>query len=316
MITGGVGFIATHVARHLVDLGDQVVLYARRNGNRIPPFLKEVSDDSVKIVVGDILDFPKMLETVKTYNVESIIHTAAIAYPYSGDKPHMALKVNIEGTINVLELARIMDLKRVTFTSSGAVYPAGSQEEGEFCHEDTPLPLNPLYDIYGASKGSCDVLGLRYADLYGVDFISTRHCLVYGPGAPAALPPSVFVRKALENTPIVYKQGGNHKVEMAYIKDSLLGLFLAHKKPKHKYRIYNIGAGRLYSLFELADAVKKAIPSAEIKMGPGLLEGAGAAWKRPPFDLNRAREELGYKPKFNIEQGIAAHVKFIKDGIY
>jgi len=159
--------------------------------------------------------------------------------------------------------------------------------------------------------------GLNYAELYGVDFVSVRMAANYGPPITSAQPRAgagtitTFVINALDGKPTVLEKGGDQRIEYTYVLDTVNGWALAHRAEKLKHRVYNISSGRLNSLFETAEVVRKLIPGADIKVGSGFLTGRG--WRRPPFDLTRANEELGYTPKYaDLEKGVSSYINWLR----
>jgi UDP-glucose 4-epimerase len=134
LITGGTGSIGSFVTRTLVGKGMVPVLYARHKNT---PFLNDI-EDHIVYVQGDVLDLDKLIETIRTYKIERVIHMAAVMSAPSDANPPMAVRVNVEGTANVLEAAAKCNVKRVVYTSAKGVYSETTEEYGHPTYK--PLP--------------------------------------------------------------------------------------------------------------------------------------------------------------------------------
>jgi len=132
LVTGGTGFIGSWVTRQLVDQGVRVVTYSRHPDTAL---IKDIAD-KVDCVAGDVLDLPRLIHTIKHYGVERIIHMSTLLIGPLEANPFMAYRVNVDGTMNILEAARLMDIKRVVFISSKAAY--------DIAGVSMPLPLASL----------------------------------------------------------------------------------------------------------------------------------------------------------------------------
>lgn len=317
LVTGGTGLVGTNIGRYLVEQGDEVILYGRHIRDWSRALMKDaLQNEKAKFVIGDILDPLTMLETIRKDHIESIIHTA---FPLSNAKYRKEdVRMAIEGTTNVCEAARVMDLGRVTFTSTGGVYPPGheAKEDSQYAPADS---VQFPWGFYGATKIATELLGLQYAEQYGVDYVVARIAVQYGPGCESLPegnlgrnPLVVFLQNALAGKPTEMAEGGDQKLEFTYVKDTARGTVLVHKAKKLKHRIYNISSGAAFSVLDASKAVKEAIPEAQIKVGSGV--SVRAKWMRPPMDITRARDEAGYTPEYDLVKGVKAYVKWIKGG--
>ena len=299
MITGGTGFIGLHTTKKLIEEGYNVIAYDKKP--RIYVLKNFVDVNKVKIVMGDVLDFDKMLSVAKEFNVEYIIHMAALLTKASEDDPHQAVKVNVEGTINVLEVAKTLGIKKVIFTSSQAVY--GVTEE-KIIDED--YPKNPI-TIYGVTKLTSELIGLNYYRKYGLDFIALRFPMLYGPGAPEDTRRiNQIVEGALKKQVIEIPVSSDNKYEPLYINDGVNAIYLSLKAENLKHRVFNIGSGEMYSLKEIFETVKKFIPEAQVRFGTG---PDLAYCTRGPLNIERARKELNFHPQYSLEKGIKHYLE-------
>jgi UDP-glucose 4-epimerase len=293
LVTGGGGFIGSHLARELVNKGEKVVLLDASPDRRL------VNDilDKATFVIGDVSDSSKVLATVKERNIREIYHTAALLIEDCEADPVRALKVNVEGTANLLEACRIFDLDRIMFTSTAAVFSPGLPQP---IGDDAPkYPIS----VYGATKVESELYGLKYLRSYGVDFRAVRFTWVYGWGRSrgATAFSSQLIEKPALGQPVEIPRRGNARGDWLYVKDAVRALLLLRDCKKPERRVYNI-AGGVHTIEEVAKIVKRHIPSAHIRFGTQ--EPAASA----AYDDSYARRELGWKPAYTIEEGVKDHI--------
>ncbi len=183
MITGGSGFLGTYVAGMLAERGDRVVIFDAAGPAPELAALTTRFERQIMHVRGQILDLSSLLRSVQQHRVERIFHAAALYDPpYSLEEPALTFQVNVNGTINVLEVARFLGLQRVVQSSSIAVYAPRQYEPIDELHPILlPSAGNPL-GSYGASKAAAEIAGLSYYSSNGVDFIALRNSAIYGYG--------------------------------------------------------------------------------------------------------------------------------------
>ncbi|MFQ5711228.1 MAG: NAD-dependent epimerase/dehydratase family protein [Candidatus Geothermarchaeales archaeon] len=311
LVTGALGFIGSHTCRRLADEGERVIAYYRTP--RKIDFLGDVSE-RIREVRGDVTDLAHLMYTIRREGVTGVIHAAAVVTePPSRARPYAAFQVNVTGTANVLEAARIMDLERVVFLSSGAA--AGPTEDLSPVKEDQRSPDG----IYGTTKLMSELLGLRYHAIYGLDFIVVRPTWIYGPGRDALRTFGKVVpwdlacifENVVEDKPVELGEGGDHPFDFTYVKDVVEVIVSAYEKRNPRYRVFNASVGRLYTLGEAAEAFKAVKPEARIEIGPGLI---GDIYVRGPLDITRAREDLGFEPRYDLEGGIREWLAWSKGG--
>ncbi len=326
LITGGTGAIASNVARALIDLGREVVLFDRQ------PFPSEQNNvlhdvaDKYKLVIGNVTDLAYVLNIVKTYHVEGIIHLAAMMATASNEHPIETLQVNIIGSANMLEVARIMNLRRIIITSSSTVYGAVKDMDTPRREEEIVLPV---LGIYAVSKLTVEQLAYTYRKLYGVDVVALRPHGVYGPGEAGHTSPqpiSEMVRDALAGKPFRRDSGGDSVYELTYVKDYAKGTIQAYDSPKLPHYVYNMGIGHNRTMFEVAEILRSLFPGLTISLGPGIWLGSptqgaqnGCTYhttQKPPHDNTRARQDFGYTPEWPIERAIPDWIRWLKERKY
>jgi UDP-glucose 4-epimerase len=242
-----------------------------------------------------------------------VIHAAAIVgVVQAADIPLKALRVNVEGAINLFEAMRLHGVKRVVHVSTEETY-------GDFLSDviDEDHPQKPL-SIYGLTKLSAEHYGRVYSRDHGLECINARTCWVYGPHLPRLRMPRTFVEAALRGEPYHQPDGGNLAVDQVYIDDTVAGVLLALDKPKHRYDAYNIATGVAPTLRDTAEAVNRAIPGARITVGdsgPYHHGGKVLSAVKGALDISRARTELGYAPRYDIQRGIEATIAATRERI-
>lgn len=306
LVTGGSGFIGSYTLRRLVEMGEKAISFSRKP----PP-----EDIAGKVSVetdhrGDVRFLTSILSAIKKHDVKSIIHTASMLAYASQKDPALGFDINARGTLNILEAARIMNIKRVVYVSGQSVY--GITEEGKWVTEDHPR--NPL-KIYPAIKVLCENLGLSYIENYGLDWVAIRFPLVYGPGKSRRGYHSYkdCIEDAVFKRYVRIPRGGDQKFGCIYVKDAANGLVLAAFARKMKHRIFNIGPGisEMYTLRDLSSILKKLIPDAVFEIGPGVL--TELEFIRGPLDITRAREELNYEPQYpRLEDGVKEYIEILR----
>jgi len=289
LVAGGSGFIGSHLVRKLTGMGERVVIFDQF------PNIEAVHTirDKVKVVRGDATNIVDILHAVEENDVRDIYHLVALLADVSQEKPLLALKVNVESTLNFLEASRILKLGKVIFASSAAVYDPKEQPP---VSESAPLKSA---SVYRATKALSEFYGLHYNKCFGVDFRALRFTTIYGPGKYGGS--TAVCSVLIEHSAL----GRSTKVDVAdavtdwlYIKDAVNSLLLARQADDPRQKVYNIGGGT-YSVREVVDVVKKFIPDADIQLESKRLFPWPAS-----YDCTKAQEELGYKPSFNIEEGV------------
>jgi len=313
LITGGMGVIGAETSRKFVKEGHRPVIFARhRDESLIGDIL-----DKVDIELGDILDMPRILQAIKKHKVTHVVHTAAFVGAVSAANPALSIQVNVMGLVNVLEASRALDVQRVVFTSAKGVYGPTSGEHGYPTYKpiSEDMPKNPKR-IYDSAKFMGENICNYYHDNMGIETVSLRFASTYGPGKTARHGPMAVMSRIVENPahglPFKIEQGGDDKDDFIYNKDSANGIYLATVAGKLKSRVFNIGTGVGVTLRDFERVIKRHIPNAVMEVGPGLNFYGFPYPATSIYDITRAREELGYKPEYDLEKGIADYLASLK----
>jgi len=303
-ITGGHGHIGSWAAYFLAQEGEHVFLYD--TNPVVPGHLAEVARH-ITFIKGDVLDFPRLTDVFKKHgrDIDGILHTVGIMGELVLENPYGNVGLNIGGTHNMLEIARQFEIPKVVYTSTGAVYGAVSGTVAE-----DQYPPNPC-DLYGSTKASCEFLGQQYANSFGFEFRISRVYFCYGQGKW----PSRFIRLyrlgfgALEGLDdLRMDKGADQKLDFTYIEDAARGTAMLYQAKTVKHNIYNIATGVPTSVGQVAELCRKySAFNVQVELGPGELMQRCEA-----LDISRARKELGFEPKYSVEEGIKRYADWMK----
>tara|TARA_Y100001954_G_scaffold49715_1_gene52495 strand:- start:3503 stop:4444 length:942 start_codon:yes stop_codon:yes gene_type:complete len=288
VVTGGAGFIGSNLVSMLLEKGDMVVVIDNESANTHDEVYWNSNAINIK---GDITDF-KLLKNACT-DADCIYHLASdISIQYSIENPTKTYTNNLIGTLNVLEVARVLDIKKVVFSSTAAIYGSTSEP----CVEtDRPDPLNP----YSVSKLAGENLMKMYNDLYGIETVSLRYFNVYGPRqaykgqyAPVI---GIFQKQKNEGKPLTIVGDGGQSRDFVHVADVASANILVSET--NTVGVFNVGTGIEYTINQIADltnnsAGRTTIPSRE-----------GEA-RRSVSDSSKLKN-IGWQPRISLEAWIA-----------
>ena len=311
LVTGGAGFIGSHVCERLLRSGHAVRAFDDLNSFYDPQIkqrnLREVRSLglSFEFVRGDITDRAAVDQVFGGVKFDQVVHLAARAgVRPSLEQPALYQRVNVEGTVNVLEAARIAGVKKITIASSSSVYGANSKVP--FSESD---PVFSAISPYAASKLACEALGHAYHHLYGMDVAMLRFFTVYGRRQRPDLGIYKFARLMSEGRPIPVFGDGSTARDYTYIDDILDGV-MACTRQEFGYEIFNLGESQTVKLHRLIELLEEALGKKAIvdrqPMQPGDVPITFA-------DISKARARLGYNPQTRIEQGIPLFADWFKN---
>jgi nucleoside-diphosphate-sugar epimerase len=304
LVTGASGWLGSAIVETLLKRGDAVVAVDLGVSPSIAALAAR--DQRLTTIVADLGEWHQVMRLFEAHRPDAVIHSAAIVgVIQAADIPIKAQRVNVEGAINLFEAMRLSGVKRVIHISTEETY-------GDFLSPviDEDHPQKPL-SIYGLTKLAAEHYGRVYSREHGLECINVRTCWVYGPHLPRLRMPRTFVEAALRDEPFHQADGGNLAVDQVYIDDTVAGALLALDKPKHKYDAYNIATGVAPTLRATAEAVNRAIPGARITVGdsgPYHHGGKVLSAVKGALNISRARTELGYEPRYDLQRGIEATI--------
>ena len=236
LVTGGTGFVGLPIVRNLVDGREEPVLYD------LMPNMGPIGNISGKfcVVRGDILDLPHLLRTIKEHDIDKIIHLAYFGDAASRKNPYGAVETSLVGTTNVFEAARILDLEKVVWASSGAVYGPAAYYGGQAAVMDEEKPTKPN-GMYGACKVFNEFTGQFYCSEYGLDIIALRLTSVYGAGRHhSAYYTGEIIEDPARGKPVKIPLSSAEEHDFIYVEDVARAFILASRVKKPEHNIFNI----------------------------------------------------------------------------
>ncbi len=309
LVTGGAGFIGSHFCEYLLDREHEVVALDNFN-DYYDPGIKRRNVESfagrkgAEVVEGDILDADLLERLFSQHRFDAVVHLAARAgVRPSLQQPKLYERVNVQGTIEILEQAQKHGVKKIVVASSSSVY--GNNKKVPFSESDSvDHPISP----YAATKKACELISYTYHHLYDLDITCLRFFTVYGPRQRPDMAIHKFTALIARGEPIPMYGDGSTQRDYTYITDILDGVY---KSLLHcdGYHIYNLGESRTIRLRDLIQLIEEAYgKKAEIRqlpMQPGDVQITYA-------DISRAKSELSYNPQVDVAHGVREFVKWFK----
>jgi nucleoside-diphosphate-sugar epimerase len=297
----GHGLVGARVVAQLRARDEEVVVY-----DLAPP----EPGPGVVPIAGDLLDQAALLLAVRRHRPERILHTAGLLTPAGVAQPHDTIRVNVLGTANVLEVARLEQVPRVVLTSSVVVYDPTVMTDR--VTEDHPCAPTT---VYAATKRSAELLGGSYARSFGLSFLTVRFAAVYGPARRPGGGVSRLIHEtlgmAIADGRASLKRRWHGRQELLYAEDAASALIAAGFAVAPRHDTFNVGSGQPVTVVELGRAIGAAAGGAEITVvDPGA--DANSDVVDAPLDITRARDELGWRPRFDLRRGLAEHAAWLR----
>lgn len=293
LVTGGAGFIGAALVNRLLAEGHEVRVLDDLSAGDPSRLQADV------LTRGDVNDIPKLWTLLQ--GVECVYHLAArVSVPESMLYPREYNAVNVGGTVAVLEAMRDAGVRRVVFTSSGAVY--GEQRQQPLHEDMLPDPRSPYAVSKLAAEGYLRVMGARW----DIETVSLRIFNAYGVGQPlpSAYPPVIpsFLRHALRGGSLIVNGDGTQTRDYVYIDDVVAALVAAATAPNVDQKVINVGSGAETSVNALVEAISAVLGK---PIAPLYVPSGDAGVSRMCADLRRAAALLGYAPKVGLAEGLA-----------
>lgn len=301
LVTGGAGFIGSHLCEALLEQNHRVICFDNFD-DFYDPGIKErnisfcMAHSQFKLVRNDILNYPALCDIFRANSVDLVIHLAARAgVRPSIQNPLLYQKVNVEGTMNILEALREFSIKKLILASSSSVY--GNNTKIPYAETDNvDFAISP----YAATKKACEVLAHTYHHLYKIDTFCLRFFTVYGPRQRPEMAIHYFTRSICDGAKINLYGDGTSMRDYTYIDDIIHGIMSCIDNLQG-YEILNLGESQTTSLIELVRMIEEAAgKKTEINwlpMQPGDVQKTFA-------DIDKARRLINYSPKIKIKEGI------------
>jgi UDP-glucuronate 4-epimerase len=310
LVTGGAGFIGSHVCERLLRDGNRVWAFDDLNDFYDPQFkrrnLREIQTlaKPFEFCHGDLTDRAALDELFSSVKFDQVIHLAARAgVRPSLEQPALYQRVNVEGTVNVLEAARQNGVKKITVASSSSVY--GVNAKVPFSESDLVFSaVSP----YAASKLACEALGHTWHHVYKMDVAMLRFFTVYGPRQRPDLAIHKFTKLIDAGKPIPVFGDGSTARDHTHISDIVEGV-IACTQREFGFEIFNLGESQTVKLSELIALIETALGKKAVidrqPLQPGDVPITFA-------DISKARKSLGYNPQVKVEKGIPLFVDWFR----
>jgi len=310
LITGGAGFIGSHLVKRLARLGFKIVVVDNLNNyyspklkqDRLKIFLKDCDFDFYKI---DISDYRALKKIFVKYKFDVVCHLAAQAgVRYSLVNPWVYERANVLGTLNLLELLKEQKRGKLVFASSSSVY--GANKKLPFSERDQ---VDRPISLYAATKKSNELMAYAYHQLFGLPMVGLRFFTVYGPWGRPDMACFKFADLMRRGQVIEIYNFGQMARDFTYVDDIIDGLVAAIRKD-FKFEIFNLGNNRPEKLNKLVALLEKNLGRVAKKRKLPLQAGdVTETWA----DISKAKKQLGYQPKISLEKGLKKFTDWYKD---
>lgn len=293
MVTGAAGFLGGAVCGLLESRGTPVLALDRETR----------SEEGHPIVACDVTDIHRLHALAAENPVLGVIHCGAFSGPMvARETPYAMVQVNIVGTANMLELARIHRIPRFVFCSSASAY---GNTPGAPVPED--VALQPT-SVYGASKVAGEQLVATYARQYGVDGVCLRLAWIYGPRRTTDCVIRTMLQNALDRRPTRVPYGRDFHRQFIHVEDAARALVAALDRPRLPRTTYTVTGGTYVTLGEVGEIVRKLVPGADIELeaGPDPVDDL-----QQRFDISAVQRDLGFVPQLGLEEGIRAYADWL-----
>ena len=302
LVTGGAGFIGSHLAEELVKRGENVRVIDNFFSGKAENMASFIND--VEFYEGDIRD-EELLKKIMP-GVDYVLHHAAVAsVPRSVENPEESTEVNVMGTLNVLRRAAENKVKRLVYAGSSSAY--GNSDTEKKSELETPDPISP----YAVTKLAGEYYCRSFAYIYGLETVVLRYFNVFGERQdPKSLYSAViplFCAAAKEGKPATIYGTGRQTRDFTYVKNNVEANLLAAKTPGISGEVINIACGQTVDLLELHSAINRIMGK---DLPPVMASPRVGDVMHSSADITKARKLLGYEPKFSFEEGLAKTCAF------
>jgi len=304
LVTGGAGFIGSHIAETLVQRGDRVRVLDNLSTGHLSNM--DGFRDRIEFIEGDLVDAPLMAEIVR--GVDCIFHQAALAsVPRSVETPLLTNAACVTGTLTLLDAARRAGVRRMVYAGSSSAY--GDQPTSPKRETDLPAPISP----YGAAKLAAEYYCQAFTATYGFETVSIRYFNVFGPRQDPDSPYSavipLFITAILNGRrPVIYGDGRQSR-DFTYVANVVRANLLAADAPNVAGRTFNAAGGRSIDLLSLIDRLNHLLGT-DVK--PIHADPRPGDIRESLADCSQARELLGYEPIVDFEEGLRRSVGYYR----
>jgi nucleoside-diphosphate-sugar epimerase len=312
LVTGGMGHVGYETVRQAAEAGIEVVAQYMTTFREADA---EAVGPAVTWAKCDLSDPYELTMLAAAHDIDGVIHTAAVPNDKLGyPQPLRTFQSNAVATELLLETARRLAWRRFILVSTGSVFQSLPDAVTPVAEDTNPTPKS----LYAATKRSGELMTAVYADTYGVSAATVRISWIFGPPlVPRAFdgprgPIPHFLRRALQGEVIDEPSGGDFAASFTFVPDCAAGLLALWEAETLRHNEYHLGSGRNYTTHEVAQAVKQAVPDAQISVGPGTAPWTDTTVMRGPLDCTRMAEELGFRPRHSLDEAVAAFADWMR----
>ena len=288
LVTGGSGYVGSHVVDKLRDKGIDVRVY-----DMVMPTFR----DDIEYYKGSILDYTSLGMAMS--EIDIVYHLGAIADVKDVyEDPHYSESINTRGTMNVLEASKKAGVTKLIYGSTTWVY-----SDADCDNIDESVPLHAPSHLYTATKIAAEYYCQAYAKLYGLKTTILRYGIPYGPRARGGAVIPIFVKKALNKEPLTIAGDGSQFRKFVYVEDLAEGNILGARKIADN-KIYNLEGDIKISIKDIAETIRKILGDVKIEY----IEGRPGDFSGKEISNKKAKEELGWVPKTDFEEGVKKYI--------
>lgn len=303
----GIGLVGTSFAQVALKRGERLVFYDFQPRREF--LARKLGSADVAVVQKDIRDLPALIQAMQEHKVDTVVHTAGLIGGRVHEALYTGLQINVMGTINVAEAVRLTGVKRLVQISTMGVYDR-RQEGSASIDEDFPRGEGAPY---GNSKAAKELMVEAYQRVYGFELIVLRLANVYGfghfwGGSAGGEMIQTLLQKGIEGGRVRIPQEQARDFEYIYYKDVGRAIDLATTVRMPPKTVFNIGTGVVVKFDELIALAKRLLSKLEVEMAPGKAPRSA----KQPLVISRAKEHLGWEPKYTMEASFEDYIKDLK----
>ncbi len=318
LVTGGTGFVGANIVRDLARNGHQVISFDINGPDQLLERFVGESFSQVTFVQGDIVDRASVERLSNDHEIGKIVHAAVYTVNREDleiERSRDVIAINVEGTANILELARTQQVSRFVYVSSGAAYGSALPGDQTLNEETPPAPQH----LYGITKFASELITRRYGELHGISTASVRLSTPYGPmervtGHRAVM--SVFydwTGRAARGESITAEDMDQGR-DYTYVADIADGIRTVLDAPSLPHGLYNITTGIWVTFQEILDRLVELCPATQVVTpAASQAKSEGDSYSRGPLSGHRLFDDLGWMPKYDLNAGLADYIQWRKD---
>ena len=289
LVTGGTGFIGSHLVEALKDACEVIVL---SRGRKM---------EGIKTINADLRDENNLCKEIGNLGIDIVFHLAGNVKLPGKDTAEEHLEINAAGTKNLLEACRKKDIEKIIYSSSMSVFG-----NPLYLPVDEKHPKIPK-SFYGISKLLGEIYCNEYHDFYDLNTIILRYSDVFGPRQPMVWVTSIFINNALNNKPLQIYGSGKSSGDFVYIKDIVNANIIAASPKKAVGEDFNIGSGEETTIEELAYTIKNLTGKGDISY----VSEKQDKRRMFVFDISKAKKTIGYAPQYTLEAGLLEQIEYM-----